>query len=73
VAIEKSSSGRPAPGGLPLPAVIVLGALAILGAITLVQWALSAVLGLVRFAILIVIVIAVGAWVVSAKANRQPS
>ena len=52
------------------PAVIVLGALAILGAITLIQWALAAVLGLIRIAILIVIVVAVGAWVVSAKANR---
>lgn len=55
---------------MPFPAVIVLGALAILGAITLVQWALAAVLGLIRIAILIVIVVAVGAWVVSAKANR---
>lgn len=70
MAIEKSRSGRPARGPMPFPAVIVLGALAILGAITLVQWALSALLGLIRFAILIVVVVAVGAWVVSAKANR---
>lgn len=55
---------------MSLPAVIIVGALAVLGAITLVQWALSAVLGLIRFAILVVIVVAVGAWVVSVKANR---
>ncbi len=55
---------------MSFPASVVLGALAILGAITLVQWALSAVLGLIRVAILIVVVVAVGAWVVSAKANR---
>ena len=55
---------------MSLPAIVVLGALAILGAISLVQWALAAVLGLIRFAILIVIVVAVGAWVISAKARR---
>lgn len=70
MAVEKHHSDRPARGGLSFPAVIVIGALAILGAITLVQWALSAVLGLIRVVILIVVVVAVGAWVVSAKANR---
>lgn len=70
MAIEQSRPGRAARRKVPFPAVIVLGALAILGAITLVQWALAAVLGLIRIAILIVIVVAVGAWVVSAKANR---
>ena len=70
MAIERSGSSQPARSGLSFPAIIVLGALAILGAITLVQWALSAVLGLIRVAILIVVVVAVGAWVVSAKASR---
>ena len=70
MAIEQSRPGGAARRKVPFPAVIVLGALAILGAITLVQWALAAFLGLIRVAILIVIVIAVGAWVVSAKANR---
>jgi hypothetical protein len=70
VAIEQSRPGSAARRKVTFPAVIVLGALAILGAITLLQWALAAVLGLIRIAILIVIVVAVGAWVVSAKANR---
>ena len=70
MAIEKSQGGQPARSGLPFPAVIVLGALALLGGITLIQWALSTVLGLIRVAILIVVVIGVGAWIVSTKANR---
>ena len=70
MAVEKRRSNRPARAGMPFPAVILMGALAILGAITLVQWALAAFLGLIRIAILIVVVVAVGAWVVSAKASR---
>ena len=70
MAIEKSRGSQPARRGLPLPAMIVLGALALLGGITLIQWAFSAVLGLIRIAILIVVVVGVGAWIVSTKANR---
>ena len=70
MAIERARPDRPARRKVSLPAVIVLGALAILGAISLAQWALAAVLGLIRLAILIVIVVAVGAWVISAKARR---
>lgn len=70
MAIEKRGDSRPTGSGLPFPALVVLGALAILGAITLAQWALGTLLGLVRFAILIVVVVAIGAWVVSAKSRR---
>ncbi len=70
MAIEKRRSNPPTRGGLSFPAVVVLGSLAILGAITLVQWALSAVLGLIRIAILIVVVVAVAAWIVSVKSRR---
>ena len=70
MAIEKARPGPPVRRKLSFPAVIVLGALALLGAVTLVQWALAAFLGLIRVAILIVVVISVAAWVVSAKAGR---
>jgi hypothetical protein len=69
MAIEKHDR-RPERQGLPLPAVIVIGALAIFGAITAVQWALGAVVGVVKFGLVILIVFSVGAWIVSAKGRR---
>lgn len=69
MAIERHDR-RPSRGGLPLPAVIVIGALAIFGAITGVQFVLSAVVGIVKFALVVVVVLAVAAWVVSAKGKR---
>lgn len=48
---------------LPLAATIALGGLALFGAITLAGWLLSAVLGLVKTVIAVVIIIAVVGWI----------
>ncbi len=69
MAIEKAGE-PPARSGLPLPAVVALGALAVFGAITAVQWVLSSLLGLIKFGLVVVVVVAVAAWVISSKANR---
>lgn len=67
--LERRNS-RPARQGLSVPAKVVVGALAVFGLIVLVQWLLAAVLGLVKWALFVVIVVAVAAWVVGAKGNR---
>lgn len=53
-----------------MPARLALGALAIFGAVTMVQWVIGAVLGIIKFALVVVVVVAVGAWVVGAKGSR---
>lgn len=53
-----------------MPARVVVGALAIFGAITLVQWVIGALIGVVKFALVIVVVVAVAVWVVGAKSSR---
>lgn len=70
MALQRRASRTPARGSLPLSGKVVIAALAILGAITLVQWALAAFLGLVRLVLLVVVVLGVAAWVVSAKGAR---
>jgi len=55
---------------LPVAATVAIGGLAVFGAITLVQWLLGAVLGLVRFGIAIVVVLAVLAWLFGRRADR---
>lgn len=60
----------PSRRGLSLPAQVAIGALALFGLVTLVQWALASLVGLVRFGLFVVIVVAVGAWVMNAKASR---
>jgi len=42
----------------------------VFGAITLVQWVLGALLGTIKFALVVVIVVAVGGWIISAKGSR---
>lgn len=69
MAIEPIKS-PPARRGLSVPATVVLGALAIFGAITAVQWVLTSLLGIVKLGLIIVVVLGVAAWVMSAKANR---
>ena len=69
MAIEKRDS-TPTRQGLPLPAVIVIGALAIFGAITAAQFALSWIVGIVKFALVLVVVIGVAAWIITAKGRR---
>ena len=61
---------RPSRSSLPYPAVLVIGALAIFGAITAVQFALGWLVGIVKFLLVVVVVIGIGAWVVSAKGRR---
>lgn len=60
----------PARRGISMPARLALGALAIFGAVTMVQWVIGAVLGIIKFALVVVVVVAVGAWVVGAKGSR---
>ena len=50
--------------------LVAIGALAIFGAVMLVQWVVGALLATIKFALLVVIVIAVGAWIVGAKGSR---
>ena len=69
MAIERHDES-PRRGGFSLPAMVAIGALAIFGAITAAQWLLGTLLGFIRLGLVIVVVIAVGAWVVSAKGDR---
>ena len=55
---------------MPLPAMIVIGALAVFGLITAVQFTLSWVVGFAKFLLVVVVVVAVAAWVISAKGRR---
>lgn len=48
---------------LSLPALIVIGALAVFGALAVVQWLISALFGVVRVGLVLVIVVAVAALV----------
>lgn len=56
--------------GISLPARVALGAFAIFGAITLLQWVVTALVGTIKFALLVVVVVAVGAWIIGAKGSR---
>ena len=47
-----------------------MGALAIFGAITLVQWVIASLLGVVKLALLVVVVVGIAAWVIGTKGNR---
>ncbi len=49
------------------PALVVLGALAVVGAITLVQWAVAVFTWLITFAMLMVVLLGLGWWVVTLK------
>ncbi len=69
MAIERRNT-KPSRRGLPFPAVVVIGALAIFGAITAVQWVLGSLLGLVKFGLVLVIIVGVAGWIVSAKGRR---
>ncbi|MEZ5246463.1 MAG: hypothetical protein R2707_15280 [Acidimicrobiales bacterium] len=56
--------------GISLPARLAIGALAIFGVITMVQWVIGALLGVIKFGLVLVVIVAVGAWVVGAKGSR---
>jgi len=53
-----------------MPARLALGALAVFGAISLVQWVLGALIGVIKFALVVVVAVSVGAWIISAKGSR---
>lgn len=57
-------------GRMPFPAVVVIAALAVFGAVTLVQWVVGSLAGILKFGLFVVIIVAVGSWVVSAKGSR---
>lgn len=50
--------------------MLVIGALAAFGAVTLVQWLLVSIIGLVKVALALIVLVGVAGWVVSTKANR---
>ncbi|MDW3220692.1 MAG: hypothetical protein R8F63_18965 [Acidimicrobiales bacterium] len=60
----------PSQRGLSMPARLVIGGLALFGAISLVQWVLTSLIGIVKFGLMIVIVVGVVGWVLSAKGRR---
>ncbi|HSL59206.1 MAG TPA: hypothetical protein VK866_15275 [Acidimicrobiales bacterium] len=55
---------------LPVAGTVAIGGLAIFGALALVQWLLGALLGLVRFGIAVVIIVAVLTWLVGRRGER---
>lgn len=57
-------------GRLPFPAVVVIAALAVFGGITLVQWLVGSLADILKFGLFLVIIVAIGSWVVSAKGKR---
>lgn len=57
-------------GGLPFPAIVVIAALAVFGAVTAVQWVLASLIGIIKFGLVLVVIVAAVGWVISAKANR---
>ena len=64
------SSEQSASSGPSLATRILVGAVLALLAIAVVQWVLAAVLGAIRFVLFLVVLLAAGFWVISAKANR---
>ena len=53
-----------------MPALVVMGALAVVGAVTLVQWAVAVFAWLISFAMLMVVLLGLAWWVVTAKRRR---
>ena len=53
-----------------MPALVVMGALAVVGAVTLVQWAVAVFAWLISFAMLMVVLLGLAGWVVTAKRRR---
>ncbi len=68
--LEPTQRDARRPTGLSGSARLVIAALAVFGAVTLVQWVLASVLTVVKALLLLVVIVGVGAWVVSTKASR---
>lgn len=56
---------------LPLAASVAIGGLALFGAITLVGWLFSAVVGIAKFVIAVVVVLAVLSWLAGRRLDRR--
>lgn len=52
---------------LPLSATIAVGALALFGAVTLLGWLFSAVIGLAKTIIAVVVIVAVVGWILGRR------
>ncbi len=55
---------------LPFPAVVVIAALTVFGLITMVQWLVGSIATILRFGLFLLIVLAIGSWLLSAKSRR---
>lgn len=60
----------PRPPGLSAPARLVVGGLALFGVVSVVQWVMSSLFGIVKFGIIVGLVLAISAWVITAKGAR---
>ncbi|MEM9203463.1 MAG: hypothetical protein AAGC53_17590 [Actinomycetota bacterium] len=68
--LDRRTSDSSGGGGLALPAKIAIGGLALFGAISVLQWIIAGALRFIQIGIVLVVVMALAGWVVSAKANR---
>lgn len=57
-------------GRKPFPVVVIIAALVLFGLVTLTQWLISSLAGILKFAVFVVIIVAVGSWVVGLKGKR---
>ncbi|MFP4512991.1 MAG: hypothetical protein ACLFRV_08615 [Acidimicrobiales bacterium] len=55
---------------LPLSATIAIGGLAVFGAITLVSWVLGALIGVVKFVLAGVVIVALLSWLAGRRVDR---
>ncbi|MFP3907874.1 MAG: hypothetical protein ACLFWR_12640 [Acidimicrobiales bacterium] len=55
---------------LPLSATIAIGGLAVFGAITLVSWVLGALIGIVKFVLAGVVIVALLSWLAGRRVDR---
>lgn len=69
MAIERKKQA-PQRRGLPRPARVLIGALAVFGTITLVQWIIVSLLGIIKLALLVVVIVAVAGWIINTKSAR---
>ncbi|MDZ7679379.1 MAG: hypothetical protein U5K29_12610 [Acidimicrobiales bacterium] len=55
---------------LPLSATIAIGGLAVFGAITLVSWVFGALIGIVKFVLAGVVIVALLSWLTGRRIDR---
>lgn len=67
--LERRNASSP-PSGLPFAAKIAIGALALWAGLSLLQWFIASALSFARFGLIVVIVVSVFGWAVSAKGSR---